>query len=450
MATVDLKDGETALATGLRSGTAYTVEEIGGTDGFRVSTGVIGQTKVTGNIVLDDTALAAFTNTRITGGLTITKAVTGEGADASQAFGFTVTLSDTTVNGTFDDMTFTNGVAYVTVTPGEPKTASGLPADITYTVTEAAVDGYTPDHATVTGTIPRDDTATAAFLNTYTKVDEEETAKVGSLTVIKTVTGVGADKTKAFRFTVTLSDPTVNGPYGQMTFVNGVASFTLNDGASRTATGLPANIRYTVTEEKDDGYQSAGANATGLIPEDDTVTASFINTKIVEEDEDDGNDGDNDDGGDTGEDEEIKKEEGSLTVSKTVTGAGADLSKDFHFTVTLGDRSISGVYGGMTFINGAAEFSLRHGGSKTATGLPAGVTYTVTEDTAEHYIATKTGAAGTIVTDQTAEAVFVNAYDAGTEDVPKTGDNTHLALWLSLMALSLAWLCLAARKARRN
>ena len=54
--------------------------------------------------------------------------------------------------------------------------------------------------------------------------------------------------------------------------------------------------------------------------------------------------------------------------------------KEFHFTVTLGDKTLSGTYGDMEFTGGVATFTLKHGESATATGLPAGITYTVTED----------------------------------------------------------------------
>lgn len=70
---------------------------------------------------------------------------------------------------------------------------------------------------------------------------------------------------------------------------------------------------------------------------------------------------------------------GSLTVSNTVTGDGADISKGFTFTLTLSDRTFRGVYDGMTFFNGVAQFTLKHGESKTIEHLPAGATYTVTE-----------------------------------------------------------------------
>ena len=81
---------------------------------------------------------------------------------------------------------------------------------------------------------------------------------------------------------------------------------------------------------------------------------------------------------------------GDLSVSKTIAGDGADQTEKFTFTVTLGDTSISGTYGDMTFINGVATFQLGHGESAKATGLPAGLAYTVTEAN-KSYTVTSTG-----------------------------------------------------------
>ena len=65
----------------------------------------------------------------------------------------------------------------------------------------------------------------------------------------KTVEGNAPVADAEFRFTVTLSDKTINDTYGDMTFTDGVTTFTLKDGESKKATGLPNGITYEVTEE---------------------------------------------------------------------------------------------------------------------------------------------------------------------------------------------------------
>lgn len=110
---------------------------------------------------------------------------------------------------------------------------------------------------------------------------------------------------------------------------------------------------------------------------------------------------------------------GNLTVSKTVTGSAGDTEKKFTFTVTL-DRSISGTYGGMTFNNGTAVITLKHGESLTAVGLPADTAYTVAESDNEGYTVTANGAVGTISKDGTAVAAFTNNREAPSTQPPTT------------------------------
>lgn len=105
-----------------------------------------------------------------TGGLTVSKTVSGSGASTTKAFTFTVTLADTSISGTYGGMVFENGVAVFTLKADESKTALNLPAGTTYTVVESDNSGYTvtvngSDQTTATGTIAADSTATEAFNN---------------------------------------------------------------------------------------------------------------------------------------------------------------------------------------------------------------------------------------------------------------------------------------------
>ena len=110
---------------------------------------------------------------------------------------------------------------------------------------------------------------------------------------------------------------------------------------------------------------------------------------------------------------------GDLKVSNTVSGSAGDTTKPFTFTVTV-DSSINGTYGEMTFTAGSATFTLRHGESLTAVGLPAGAAYTVAESDNEGYTVTANGATGTISKDGTAVAAFTNSREAPSTQPPTT------------------------------
>lgn len=103
----------------------------------------------------------------------------------------------------------------------------------------------------------------------------------GSLTVQKQVTGSGASQSEAFPFEVTIEG--LNGTYGELTFVNGVATFSLRHGESATAAGLPVGSRYTVQETDSRGYTPSSTEETGTIADGVESTALFTNHKDAPE-----------------------------------------------------------------------------------------------------------------------------------------------------------------------
>lgn len=175
--------------------------------------------------------------------------------------------------------------------------------------------------------------------------------------------------------------------------------------------------------------------------------------------------------------------DGDLRVEKEVTGSDGQRNRDFTFTVTLDDATIQGTYGDMTFENGVATFTLRHGQSATAKDLPAGLGYTVVEREANtnRYRTTYTDETGTIPAGDTAVAHVENRrnrqtypdyteeptptpeipeedwhwphtppHDGDWHDVPRTGDTMHLTPYLLLAALSAAGLAVLAAFALRR
>lgn len=102
---------------------------------------------------------------------------------------------------------------------------------------------------------------------------------IGNLIVSKTVIGNEASKSKSFNFTVHLDDSSINGKYGNITFKDGVAKFLLKHGEKFIAIGLPAGIKYKVTENENKGYIVTSIGDKGIIKKDETIEAAFTNRK---------------------------------------------------------------------------------------------------------------------------------------------------------------------------
>jgi hypothetical protein len=231
------------------------------------------------------------------------------------------------------------------------------------------------------------------------------TGTAGNLTISKAVAGTGADPTRTFDFTVTLTgapgvyDYVGHGVPGGQISSGGTVS--LAHGQSITIVGLPKDAAYTVTEHNyaDDGYTTTSTGASGVIAADAVKTASFVNTRTV----------------------------GSLTIGKTVAGTGADPAKKFNFTVAFAGNGASKTYSyvGNGVPNGTVAsgdtIALAHGESITIVDLPQGLQYTVTEDdyADDGYATASAVLTGTIAADETQTAVFANTRTIGELKIAK-------------------------------
>ena len=446
----DLKDGEMVKATGLPAGVSYLVTE-SNTKGFEL-TGVTGDDDA---IVANGTKRAAFENTRLTGRLELFKIVhsTTE-ADASKYFTFRVTLVDEDgINKTFPavytdqdgaitdtEVTFTNGVATVQLRDDEDLRIEELPMAVKYKVEEVDAEDAkftkawtvwaNKDDVDGKETLEGENIVATGLIDNgkRAQVDFHNERREGNLTVSKEViTGLPeTDTNSTFDFAVILSDNTINGEYGTMEFVDGVATFSLRGGDTATAKGLPIAddngnaITYTVTEKDtefftttlkvDDGEAVEANETTGELVADKTINVAYTNDR----------------------------QEGDLDVSKLViSDLPADSEKEFTFTVELSDPTINGRYGGdteapvateenpnpaddyMTFENGVATFTLKDQQTKSAIGLPAGVNYTVTEENEPGFILNGRTDYDGVITTKPSRAVFTNARITGNLTVEK-------------------------------
>ena len=129
-----------------------------------------------------------------------------------------------------------------------------------------------------------------------------------------------------------------------------------------------------------------------------------------------------------------------------MTGTAGEKDKLFTFTVTIGASGSYSYTGSKTgTITSGGTVQLKHGESITISGIPEGTSYTVVESDNSGYEVTKAGDTGTIAADTTAKAAFTNKKDAapitppdkpGDPGTPKTGDDSNIALWISLLLTS--------------
>lgn len=253
---------------------------------------------------------------------------------------------------------------------------------------------------------------------------------VGSLSVSKTVTGdvPDEDADKAFEFKVTLDNTDINGTYGEMTFENGVAVFTLKDGDTILAQDLPADIGYAVEETPCDNYVISKSHETGTIAKGTTTQVSFYN-----------------------EYKAAPAGPGEVQFSGMKTLKGKTLGADeFSFTLTGEDDGVKETV--KNAANGEINFS------KISYNKPGEYRYTIREDaTTEEGIITDSkvynlkvtvtdDGDGTLKTSisgdsRTGEDIdFTNKYEEPGTGID-TGDDARLLLMALIMMITAGGIC---------
>ena len=245
------------------------------------------------------------------------------GTDAAKETEFAFTLTAKYADGT-DYITET-----FTLKHGESKEVV-LPKNAAYTITEERINGFESNvTGDSTGTLAEDEAVT--FTST----------QLLNLAVTKQVVGETGETDKTFNILVSYREP-------GSSLVE--SSFPLKHGETMTYVNLPYGTTYEVTEQAVTGYAATySENAVGTLT--DNVTVVVTNTA----------------------------EEHSLTVTKQVIGTDAAKEND-EFTFTISATRANGT----AYLTNRV-FTLKHGGSETIV-LPAGCSYTVTENDAAGYL----------------------------------------------------------------
>lgn len=240
-----------------------------------------------------------------------------------------------------------------------------------------------------------------------------------SLKIVKRLEGTaGEDKKQEYRMQLKLTDGSgspLTGTYSvkkgeseeKLTpDAQGKCSISLEGNQYAVIRNLPVGTKYAVTEDpaSAEGFEVSYENEEGSIEKDAARTVTVTNSVIPEI--------------------------GNLTVEKTVRGSMGDRSRKFDFTICLSrdGKPVSGSFdrtdsGKIEFdADGKAAIQLSHGESVTITGIPAGTSYSITEEGAdeEGYTTTSDGDSGTISADGST-ASFVNTREGTVPTGADTG-----------------------------
>ncbi|HEY4390952.1 MAG TPA: SpaA isopeptide-forming pilin-related protein, partial [Paenibacillus sp.] len=303
------------------------------------------------------------------GKLTISNIVEGNGSDKAKEFVYTVTFDGEGKGETYpiikpngSNDTIKSGDSII-IKDGQKAVLPALPADLIYTVTQTdyTADGYTtdPGNKLYSSAVENKGDHKAAFINKRV---------VNKLTISNTVMGNGGEKTKDFEYIVTFDGVGKGGSYpytmsdGSTGTIKSGDDFRLKDGQSLEITGLPENLKYTVTQ-KDytaDDYTTIPSelHLTGTMAGVDQFVP-FTNVRVLS---------------------------GSLLIGNTVKGNGGDMAKEFQYTISFTGDGADGSYsytkpdGSKGTISHGDTFVLKHGEVLLIEGLPVDLEYTVTEN----------------------------------------------------------------------
>lgn len=322
-------------------------------------------------------------------------------------YNYTVTKAD----GTTTTGTITEGGTFK-LKDGEKIKIEKLPEGAYYEVTEAAASGYRTTSTGSTGTIEKNQTATAAFTNTYNvtpvKVDPpvhkvienngdlynngKFTFKINSLATSGQEVPMPTNKEITNSSVYELTDKPGYYEFGEIEFTKpGQYTYTVTETGSVVGVTNDAEntktLVFTVTDN--------GDGTLSVSPTTDSAVFTFTNTYKA----------------------------GELDITKTVVNAinTSDNTK-FTFTVTLTDATGSTVEGGFPYTIGETTGTISSGGTlvlgngETAkiTEIPDGVTYTVKETPVQGYTVSPVSGevTGTIDADadEPSKANFENTY----------------------------------------
>ncbi len=272
VAIFNLRDRENVIGMNVPSGVSYTVVENNNTGYTVVSR------NDTGTIPKGEAVIVEFENNKIpTKSVSVEKKWVGEAGSSVNIKLFAGGVEKDTVTLNTDNNlkhTFENLPQYTTI--GEEI------LEISYTVKE---EGANENNTIIIGdktyevSITGNESKGYVITNTEKVKDGGNTSGKDDLGHIIVYT-YADNKDKSFTFTVTLDNPDISGTYGELEFVDGVATFDLKDGENIIGINIPSGVSYTIVESDNAGYTVVSRNDTGSVPKNEAVIVEFLNNKI--------------------------------------------------------------------------------------------------------------------------------------------------------------------------
>lgn len=250
---------------------------------------------------------------------------------------------------------------------------------------------------------------------TATNVSTEEPAlDVGNLYIKKQVLeadGSPSTDDKIFKFNIELSsDDKISvmlankKEYGDVTIDGGKGSFYLSNGGNVNLTGIPAGVKYHITEDATDGYESVLTNGDGAIQKNKTATVTCTNTRKTQP--------------------EVKKQ--TLTIKKIVKNGDNKDNFTFHISFSNLEKNVKYKYkkgdAETAFASdkdGTADvtFMLANNENVVFENIPENTKYQVTEDANKYYASYEITDAVKTVQQKKANEQADQSLSTGTETV---------------------------------
>ena len=259
-ATVSLAGGESKSATGIEEGVKCSIaEEDYSSYHYQTS---ISENNIT--IVKNETKEVKITNTHTEEKINIkVNKVWNDSNNLAGKRPNSITVNLLADNTKVDEIVLSQANNFTSSFQNKPKYNGNK--EIVYTISEVTPTGYT---SSITG----DKASGFTITNTY---------KSGSVKITKKTAGENADIINSFGITITLSDNTISGKFGDVTFTNGSSHISLGNNGSKTISNLPEGIKVTVKEDDYSDYEyttSISGNNVNVV-KDQTKDIIITNTR---------------------------------------------------------------------------------------------------------------------------------------------------------------------------